>query len=170
MRASQLGKHLARGVKQACLGAQGESISKLRMPIAGWIHKVWMVRRRIPWITMWRQWSGAITWECMSDMSYMYGMLRKSMDSGPSDHSPRGCDRRGWMMRRLFINHLSQIAARSVTAGHWNKGMFELDLSLPLRKLTDMADWKIHHDCAFVLFLRHWGVSMSYWPKNLYWF
>lgn len=31
MRASQLGKHLARGVKQACLGAQGESISKLRM-------------------------------------------------------------------------------------------------------------------------------------------
>ena len=54
----------------------------------------------------------------MSYMSYMYGMLRKSMDSGPSDHSPRGCDRRGWMMRRLFINHLSQIAARSVTAGH----------------------------------------------------
>ncbi len=27
-----------------------------------------------------------------------------------------------WLWGRLFINHLSQIAARSVTAGHWNKG------------------------------------------------
>lgn len=29
----------------------------------------------------------------------------------------RGCDRKGWMMRRVFIHHLSQVAARSLKAG-----------------------------------------------------
>lgn len=29
----------------------------------------------------------------------------------------RGCDRKGWMMRRIFMHHLSQIAARSLKAG-----------------------------------------------------